>query len=1114
MYKRFFELLTASLLCLLFMICLITPGRAAGIWALDLTPQRWTPPPQSGLANSMNLTVDGLHFALAGNTPRHQNTLVWSYDAAGQKLDGYQYCLLTYRANGISRGLNPSQTAALISVKWQDKDGKAVSLPILDISKIWIDGREHTVLIRKPLPQTVSAVNVELTTENSAADVTIKRLEFMDAIPANVGELNIKQGWNVEGFPKSAFKSISLNDQFNDSITQAFDRQITNDGTVYGGEQTLPGGDVTVDGVPFLVGPADKNLVHAKEDKTVPIAKTIAFGMEVPRKYFLPAARNDAITIPINAQGSELYLLLQNESPSTHSNGVVPVPFRWPDIESLTIKLNYADGTDLAFPWSPSDAAFTIQRTLGSYAVPLDITRNLKSITLLNREWNMNISVAAVTINTSPKQLFAAAWQAPAPVKVSAVPALRVIPAYAKRQGDTVILGNTYYEVTADFSNGFALKNLRNRSNPNTAIRLDPESGIELTLGDKTLTGKDFTMSHLEVKGASVTAHLISRDAAIPLSVDINLVATNNQELQTDCTLNYSGSIKAELKFPALKGMTIGNLQDTWLFMPLCGNALTHKTGWYRSYNNQGFAVQFMDSFNPGVGVGVGLMTRNEGTALFQYGSSKETDGVSEYILYDTNDMALEAGEPLKTVTTSLVFHGGDWHQSAGVYKKWLDTWYKPVKAQNKSWWMNSWLIGCLWASKDISLRDLHVPPVYDAQTEKFKIDEAIAADEIYDGAKPDGYHFFKLVHDDVNNLNLWDETAEATYARLGGLKNVQKMVDDFHKKGMFVSFYYVPDRYGLFSDLAKKYDKSQIAARDKNGNYLIWDGYEPGDKDTIAANQSDTWFNYLAENTNKIVRDTNADSIYLDVFPLHAIQYTFENGKPVRTNPNAGTINLLTRMRDLYPAKTAIWTEDQAADIPSQYLDGCISYSGTSTSLILSPRWDEPEETPNLLKPEIDIARYTMPHLKQFCLPQGYVSGWTVMKQMLFNGKGLFGGSWEQWDGDVSKIIGGQIGLLRKYSDCFNSGNPEELVPTLRGDVYANKFPAKNRTLWTIMNASGITIRGNVIAVPHKSNAVYQNAADGKKLSYSVHDGMAYISMKLDPQSVSCILQTVSPAK
>jgi hypothetical protein len=560
--------------------------------------------------------------------------------------------------------------------------------------------------------------------------------------------------------------------------------------------------------------------------------------------------------------------------------------------------------------------------------------------------------------------------------------------------------------------------------------------------------------------------------------------------------------------------MTIGNLQNTWLFMPLCGNALTNKTGWYRSFNNQGFAVQFMDSFNPDAGVGVGLMTHNKSTSLFQYGGSKEADGVSEYILYDSNDMALQDGEPLKTVTTSLVFHGGDWHQSAAVYKKWLDTWYKPVKAQNKPWWIKSWLIGCLWASKDISLRDLHVPPVYDAETKKFHIDEAIAADEIYHGAKPDGYHFFKLVHDDVNNLNLWDETAEATYARLGGLENVQKMVDDFHKKGMFVSFYYVPDRYGLFSDLAKKYDKTQIAAKDKNGNYQIWDGYEPGDKDTIAANQSDTWFNYLAQNTNKIIRDTNADCIYLDVFPLHAIQYTFENGKSVPTNPNAGTINLLTRMRNLYPAKTAIWTEYLPTDISSQYLDGCISYSGTTTSLILSPRWDEPEETPNLLKPEIDIARYTMPHLKQFCLPQGYVFGWTVMKQMLFNGKGLFGGSWEQWDGDVSKILGSQIALLRKYSDCFNSDHPQELVPTLRGDVYANKFPAKNRTLWTIMNASGITIRGNVIAVPHKKNAVYQNAATGKVLSHTVRGNQDYISMKLDPQSVSCLLQTISSGR
>jgi hypothetical protein len=59
-------------------------------------------------------------------------------------------------------------------------------------------------------------------------------------------------------------------------------------------------------------------------------------------------------------------------------------------------------------------------------------------------------------------------------------------------------------------------------------------------------------------------------------------------------------------------------------------------------------------------------------------------------------------------------------------------------------------------------------------------------------------------------------------------------------------------------------------------------------------------------------------------------------------------------------------------------------------------------------------------------------------------------------------------------------------------------------------MNTSGATVRGDVIAVAHKPNTTYTDAATGKKLGYSVRGNIAYINMKLDPQSVSCILQSV----
>lgn len=1137
MYKPSPGIFMRTVLTALLPSACLAPPASAAPWQIDLAPQPWGQPAGTQ-THKISRTDDGLSFWMS-NTPQRRNSMVWSYDAGGQKLDGYNYCLITYRAEGISRGLDPSRKITILSVVGPGKDGATATFPILDLSKVLLDGREHTILVRKPLPVTANSVKMDLTTDNSYAKVTIKRLEFLEEIPKSTGELKIQEGWNLPGFAGSAFKSISLQAQFNDSIRKAYIKQVDVDGAAYGGALDVPAGKVTIDGVPFIIGASGNNLVRAAEDSSAMDEKVTVFDEVTTRRNFLPPARNDAIKISVNAKGSELYLLLQNDAPSTHSMGVTPIPYRVPDIESFAVHLQYANGeTDLAFPWSPSDAAFTIQRTLGSYAVPLDPKRVLKSVTLLNREWNKNVCLAAVTVNTSTRQLYASAWKAPAPTNAAPLVVPHSRAAFAKRQGDKVILGNSYYEVTADFSNGFAFTNLRNLCNKDTQIKLDPTSGLELAIGGKTLTGLDFKVTSLSVSGATTLAKLVAKDPNIPVNFEIRLTATKNEELQTNCTMNLTGSAKPSLQFPLLKGLSIGDLKDTWYFFPHCGNSLTNTNGWYRHVNSEGYSVQFMDAFNPAENIGIGLMTRNPESAMLEYGGSRNDSGVSQYIKYDTVQNTLDhlkgkltgmsteetaaadapdSAEPVKTVTTSLVFHSGDWHRPAKIYTDWLATWYKKIQAQDKPYWQNTWLIGCLWASDIISRKDLKLPPVLNPKTGKYYIDEANAADLAYLGSKPDGYHFYQWAHDDIKDLQLYNETAEATYPWVQGLPNSQKMVRDFHKRDQFVSMYFVPDRYGLFTEMSKeKLDQKKIAMRDAAGNYLIWDGSGSGNQDTIAAcSESEVWLDYMAQNTNKVMRDLNADSLYFDVFPFYrASCYATDHGHQVPSNPNASTLKLLKKVRAIYPAKTTIWTEYLPADVNSQYIDGTLSYAATTTALILSPRWDEPDDTAALLKPEIDIARYTMPHLKQFCLPQGYGLGWTVMKQMLFNGKGLFGGSWKQWDGDVSKMLGEQTQLLRKYTDCFNSDKPEHLVPTLRGDVYANKFPAKSRTLWTIMNASGVTIRGEVLAVAHKPNAVYYNAADGKKLNHTVRGKTAYISMKLDPQSVSCVLQSSPKTK
>ena len=100
---------------------------------------------------------------------------------------------------------------------------------------------------------------------------------------------------------------------------------------------------------------------------------------------------------------------------------------------------------------------------------------------------------------------------------------------------------------------------------------------------------------------------------------------------------------------------------------------------------------------------------------------------------------------------------------------------------------------------------------------------------------------------------------------------------------------------------------------------------------------------------------------------------------------------------------------------------------------------------------------------------------------------------------------------LKKRFKDCFASDAPEMLVPTERASVYANRFPGKGRTLWTLYNARPTTVRGTILTVPHHDGATYRDEwNDTRPPSPNIRDGQAILSLELGPQSIGCITQTL----
>jgi hypothetical protein len=101
---------------------------------------------------------------------------------------------------------------------------------------------------------------------------------------------------------------------------------------------------------------------------------------------------------------------------------------------------------------------------------------------------------------------------------------------------------------------------------------------------------------------------------------------------------------------------------------------------------------------------------------------------------------------------------------------------------------------------------------------------------------------------------------------------------------------------------------------------------------------------------------------------------------------------------------------------------------------------------------------------------------------------------------------------IKRLYSDCFLSSNPQPRVDTEVQGISANLFPGKNRNLWTINNGRPKTFSGVVLAVPHQQGAKYYDAWNDREIQPIIENGLAKISLSIDPQQPGCIVQERKP--
>lgn len=1060
---------------------------------------------------------NGMSFQLTGEAGKPRRMSWTGQLAKPVSTENCRYALLTFRAEGINRVFDVQPLVALHGFNEQSPTNVVM---LLEANQALNDGLRHTLLKQLPAGFVFQQLQVTLPTENDEPHLTLERLELLSEVP---------EVFNTEIVaaappPAAGFAPADLGAALNGRLADWYERVLSTHKTVLDGVRALKAGPVTVSGVPFVIAAGEKNLAVMPESE--PSVEQVEFlGQKVHKRFLEPESRNDTLSVDVDLQAREAFLLLALSAPPVQVRyGIPPSALRLDDIEVLSIELTYDRGeNEIAFPYSLADKGCYIPaRELGAYAVAVDPARRLKKVTLHNHQFGPSFALAGLTFNTSKQALVPELASVPAPEATRQNPKPADQPVAVTRQGSRLTFSNRWYEYGFDLAQGFVIDRFANRWNESAKIRLAPASGLRVRVGDTIYTGRSFKSEVVRLTESEAELKLTSAQAELPLEIEVTITANDSPELAFAVQMTNRGDqpLAAELCLPALAGLVLGDLAQTRFFFPEYRAVDTDKPIVLRAPYGPEFTGQFMDVYSRQAGIGLMVRTDNREERMATFTLRKDESGVTGGVCFPAQyhpsvpnpsraypHHPLAPGASRAYPRVSLLAHGGDWHAAFQLYRDWMRTWYRPYKAQDKDYLLNAWEIACYRPSNEISWLEAHTPPNITADRKKWVTDEIFAFEKEHHGHVPDLVHFFNWTYNDKEKRN--ENGVFGTplaYEQVGGLEFFRQGIADIQNKWQRpVSLYTLIDRFRISALPDQALAKEFIAAS----------AYQVLDNDPSAVLRSsgqdgvvfclvgyDRWLDFCINDIVKMQRDTGCKLVYVDVLPYwsHLPGY---NG----ISPREADLLVVRRLRELLPADVAIWSEYCMTDVASQYADGALQYYFLDLHQTFARRYNGSDRADDLcMELPLNLGRYVLTRYKTIGLYSG--SKPSQVDALFVNGEAFQEDTWQSVHSRLRVKVNRAYVIKHQYNDCFNSDRPIPQVDTAVRGIAANFFPGKNRNLWTLYNGRPKTYAGVVLTVPHQPGAKYRDAWNDAELKPVIENGLARISLTLDPQQPGCIVQ------
>jgi len=699
-----------------------------------------------------------------------------------------------------------------------------------------------------------------------------------------------------------------------------------------------------------------------------------------------------------------------------------------------------------------------------------------------------------------------------------------------KVKGTFAVIENAFYRAELNWSDGLRISSLRNKVTGLSCLAPNSFSELfKLGVGGDHIASSDFAVTASAARPNSLELTLADQKSG--WGATLVLRADNSPEIRIGLTLQNGASESrgTAIFWPHLSGLQIGaKASDNYYLFPWKGGWVQNRPAELGTmYGLSSGLIQMCALMNPSAGSSVYTYLKDssgDAKTIIMKKLDKPNTEVPSYVPFwpELKDPAaipdllgtqfsyrflprdIAPGARVELPELVLAVSPGDWRPALQSYSKWAHTWFRAPAIPE---WYKA-LFQTIAVHDNLGNYGFYKGFVKNGEwalAEQTRPGDGLV--EVVGWWKHHNTDFigpekitkpawFKLT---TGQYDYWDE--------LGGLDRLRAEIKGVHDKGVHVTLYTCPRFAWEFSDIAKAHPEWVLKNHDGSVSE-DWSVHLDG----VTALMLDMcysfegWRDYMAKTVGRIVRDTGCDGVFMDT--MNDAKFCYDpTHKHTESNPIMAEKMLKAIRSELKAANpnAIMSSEDACSDRLLQYVDGCLvkTFEGTTASFS-------------------DHDLYGI-HFVRFYFPEVKFAEWGSIfehgaRRAFFNGVAYMRGDMgECTDPFTGKKMSSkeQLAYLTMTSrimsanaDAFHSRHPEPLVPTLVPKLYANRFPGKHQTVWTLYNRTGKSLNANAIRVKHIRGAKYVNLVTGKEVKPVVKKGEAVLKLSMGNGEVTAVAQ------